>query len=311
MMSFKMYIASIGNDRAFLGFNANRDKTPFTVLGVPLDISSSFRRGSSTAPQRIREVSRSLELCSVSTGLDMERIGFEDLGDIVLPPGDINAALSRIEEVVRGILDENRVTILIGGEHTVTLPGFKALASRSSRPCLLVFDAHADLREEYLGSRYNHATVVKRVLDEVGGRVVIVGARALSKEEVDTQRKLSNRITVVNTLRGFADGNIGQELSENLKECNDIYVSIDMDVIDPAYAPGVQTPEPLGIDPVSLLNILNKIVDDRVRLIDIVEISPIYDVSDITSFLAARIIVEVAALVYMSKYRGRENYRCW
>jgi agmatinase len=310
-MNYKLYIVSVDQGNAFLGFNVDRGRTPFTIVGVPLDVSSSFRSGCREAPTRIRTVSRSLELCSVLTGLNIERIGFEDIGDIVLPPGDVKTSLSRIEEMVEELLREGRIPILLGGEHTITLPSFKALASLSRTPCLLVFDSHADLRDEYLGSRYNHATVIRRILDETQGQVLIVGARAVSKEEVEEYKRFRGRLEIVKLWQGSDPKEVSEEMRKRVAVCEDIYISIDVDILDPSYAPGVQTPEPLGIDPLSLLKILETVVDKRVRVVDIVEVAPPYDYSDITSFLAAKIIIELAAIIYLRRGYSVEGYRCW
>jgi agmatinase len=310
-MNYKLYIVSVDQGNAFLGFNVDRVRTPFTIVGVPLDVSSSFRSGCREAPTRIRTVSRSLELCSVLTGLNIERIGFEDIGDIVLPPGDVKTSLSRIEEMVEELLREGRIPILLGGEHTITLPSFKALASLSRTPCLLVFDSHADLRDEYLGSRYNHATVIRRILDETQGQVLIVGARAVSKEEVEEYKRFRGRLEIVKLWQGSDPKEVSEEMRKRVAVCEDIYISIDVDILDPSYAPGVQTPEPLGIDPLSLLKILETVVDKRVRVVDIVEVAPPYDYSDITSFLAAKIIIELAAIIYLRRGYSVEGYRCW
>lgn len=314
-MNYTIHVLEVGHENAFLGFNADRAKTPFTVVGAPLDISSSFRGGCREAPASIRTASKSLELCSLLTGLNMEYIGFEDIGNIVLSPGDINASLKRIEEVVKELLGNGRIPILIGGEHTITLPGFKALALSSSSPCLLVFDAHADLRDEYLGSRYNHATVIRRTLDETKGNVLLVGSRAISKEEVDAYKNFSNRVNIIKLWHGNASRDtirgITEEIQGKLTVCDDIYVSIDLDIVDPAYAPGVQTPEPLGIDPTTLLDILKNVVDNRVKIFDVVEVAPHYDSSGATSFLAAKVIIEVAALRYMHMAQNVEKHRCW
>jgi len=306
-----MYLTGTGSGEAFLGFNKNKNETPFTILGVPLDMSSSFRSGCGIAPRRIRFVSRSLELCSIMTGIDIESIGFEDVGDVVLSPGDMQGSLKRIECVVSEILkDRDRILIAIGGEHTITLPIFKSLASERS-PCLVVLDAHADLRDEYLGSRYNHATVIKRIIEETKSRIILLGARALSREEVEAYRQLKDYIDIISVWQGNAPPNIERELMHELESCSGLYVSIDMDILDPTYAPGVQTPEPLGLDPTTLLKILSLVANNRIHVIDLVEISPIYDQSDITSFLAAKIIIELTATIYRNIYRDRaEKHMC-
>jgi agmatinase len=309
-MDYKVYLVNIGQENAFLGFNVGRSRTPFTIVGVPLDISSSFRSGCREAPTRIRTTSRSLELCSTITGLNIEKIGFEDLGNVVLPPGDVRESLNRIESIVKSLLEEGRIPILLGGEHTITLPSFKALSSLSRAPCLLVLDAHADLRNEYLGSRYNHATVIRRILDETQGYVLIAGARAISREEVDEYKRFRDRLDIVKLWQGSDIKEISKEIKSRMAKCAKVYISIDIDTLDPSYAPGVQTPEPLGVDPLSLLRILEAVVDHRVQAIDVVEVAPPYDPSDITSFLAAKIIIELAAMIYLHRGYGGEEYRC-
>ena len=236
-------------------------------------MTTSFRGGSAEAPSRIRYVSRSLELCSVLTDVDIESIGFEDLGDIVLPPGDMKASLERIERVIAELLSENRIVFAVGGEHTITLPAFKSLSRKSRKACLLVFDAHADLRDEYMGSKYNHATVIRRIAEETNGKIVVVGARALSREELIEYKKLMNYVNIVRIYGDYLPVTTFS-LREALKECTDIYVSLDIDVIDPSFAPGVQTPEPLGMSSIMLLRMLSEVIDSRVRMVDIVEVTP-------------------------------------
>ncbi|MEM1683512.1 MAG: agmatinase [Ignisphaera sp.] len=310
-MYSKMYLTDIESGEAFLGFNKNKNETPFTILGIPLDMSSSFRGGCGIAPRRIRFVSRSLELCSTMTGIDVESIGFEDVGDVVLSPGDMQSSLKRIEYVVRELLeDKDRILIAIGGEHTITLPIFKSLASERSQ-CLVVLDAHADLRDEYLGSRYNHATVIRRTIEETKSRIILIGARALSREEIEAYHQLKEYITIIRVWQGNIHSNIEKELLHELESCSRLHISIDMDILDPTYAPGVQTPEPLGLDPATLLKILSLVANNRVRVIDLVEVSPIYDQSDVTSFLAAKIIIELTATIYKNIYGDRaEKYMC-
>lgn len=305
----RFYISSIGDGESFLGFNKN--KSPFIIVGIPLDISTSFRGGSSIAPERIRRVSRSLELCSIFTNIDIEHIGFNDIGNIILPPGDISLSLNRIESTIKELLNENKTLFLIGGEHTITLPSFKSFTYKSLAPCLLVFDAHIDLRDEYLGSKYNHATVMRRILEETNNRIILVGARSICREEIESFKKFRDRIDIIR-IQGKHTPTIEvyKTIQKKLEECTSIYISIDMDILDPAYAPGVQTPEPIGIDPVTLLGFLDKVINEKIKVIDIVEVSPLFDKSDSTSFLAARIIIEIAAFIYRYIDKEYEKYLC-
>lgn len=305
-----IYLSGISESNAFLGFNKQLEETPFIVVGAPLDMSTSYRGGCSRAPKALREVSKSLELCTAFSNIDLEQVGFHDIGDIVLVPGDILQSLARIENVVYEILGYNKIVFILGGEHTITLPAFKAFSRRFQDPCIIVFDAHADLRHEYLGSRYNHATVIKRISEETQyKKIVVVGARAISREEIEQVKSMDSRISVIRVV-GSAQTNFVERLEREIKACenNPKYLSIDIDFIDPSYAPGVQTPEPLGSTPTDLLNAISRIVDEKLLAIDIVEITPGYDPSEITAFLGAKIVVEIAGMIAR---RLKVRNGCW
>ncbi|MEM0026661.1 MAG: agmatinase [Ignisphaera sp.] len=294
-----IYLSNILESNAFLGFNKSLEETPFMVVGAPLDMSTSYRGGCSRAPKALREASKSLELCTALSNIDLEQIGFHDLGDIVLAPGDILQSLARIENVIYEILGYNKIVFILGGEHTITLPAFKAFSKRFQDPCLIVFDAHTDLRHEYLGSRYNHATVIKRVSEEAQyKKIIIVGARAISREEIEQVKSMDSRISVIR-VTGSVQANVIERLEKEIEVCknNPKYLSIDIDFMDPSYAPGVQTPEPLGSTPTDLLNAISRIVDEKLLAIDIVEITPEHDLSEITTFLGAKILTEIAGMV--------------
>ncbi len=301
-----LYINPLESYSAFLGFNRDRKKTPFTIIGVPLDMSSSYRSGCGLAPRSIRNTSKSIELCSLINNVNLEDIGFEDLGDIIMAPGDIITSLKRIEIAIESLLRERRRLFVLGGEHTLTYGSFKAFARVFRDPCLVVFDAHLDLRDEYQGTKINHATVVRRIIDDTNIlKTVIIGSRAMSMEECNYVLEKNGMISIYRFWGSRAPVNIVDKVREDVSKCSAIYLSIDMDVIDPAYAPGVQTPEPLGIDPQSLLEILSKLIDARIWTIDIVETTPVYDHSEITSFLASRLIVEIASVLIESLGIGK------
>ncbi len=309
---YYLFINSLLDSESFLGINKDESKTPYTIVGVPLDISTSYRSGSALAPKAIRRASKSLELCSAINSIDIESIGINDVGDISTIPGNLIETLSRIEYVMSNIFKKmNRRVIILGGEHTLTLATFKAYMKSHSKPCLIVFDAHVDLRNEYLGSRYNHATVIRRIYDEVKPRIVIIGARAISREEEEFYRGISDKkdIEIFRIVGGVVNPKLINDVENTVSMCKAKYISIDIDIIDPSYAPGVQTPEPLGLDPYTLLNILYKIVDVNTYAVDIVEMTPLYDPSEITAFVSAKIIVELIAM--MVEAMGLHVKKCW
>lgn len=272
------------------------------VVGIPLDHTGTFRPGTRFAPMRIREASCNIELYSISTGVFLDDIGFKDYYDVLLPLEGLKQVAKYIELTLRNILEEHReLLIILGGEHLLTYFTLKPFLSNVDT--LVVFDAHLDTRDEYLGSKLNHATFLRRLLEEHPDlNVVHIGSRAYSKEEVDFATKSS--IKLYNVLRAL-------RRDTNFEELGRIYVSIDVDVFDPAYAPGVSNPEPLGIDFATFIDILKQIREKSTRIIgaDIVEVNPLVDTSGITSTLAAKIAIEIAGLYVGSTKSPLQSYR--
>ncbi len=267
------------------------------IIGLPMDWTTSYFPGTRFAPARIRSAACNIELYSFLTRKDIESYGYIDLGDISLPNGDVIESLKRIEIVTKGFIEDypGVTPVFLGGEHLVTYPIVKAFADEID--LLLVFDAHGDLRSDYLGVKYSHATVSRRIVEDLGKKILIIGGRAFSKEELDFISH-SNEVDV-----------IPPPLSSNWSEVLDfikrvtsnrsVYISIDMDAVDPGYAPGVSNPEPLGLTPFELLSILKEIVYSSKNIIglDVVEVNPLRDVNDVTSILAGKIVIEFYGLI--------------
>jgi len=266
--------------------NAN---SPLGVVGIPLDHTSTYRPGTRFAPMRIREASCNIELYSVTSGLFLEEVGFRDYYDLVLPPDSVDQIARYIELGLRNIVkDHNKLLIILGGEHLLTYFSIKNFLKDIDT--LIIFDAHLDTRDEYLGSRFNHATFLRRLLEEhLDLNIVHIGSRAYSKEELEFAK--SSRIKLFNVLSSLQGG-------VKLEDMGRVYISIDIDVFDPAYAPGVSNPEPLGLDLVSFIDILKQIHvrSSKIVGVDIVEVNPLIDINNVTSILAAKVALEVAGL---------------
>lgn len=269
-----------------------RDESRYTILGLPMDWTTTYMPGTRFAPDSIREASCNIELYSILAKRDIEDIHVRDLGNVSLVYGDVYSSFERIMKVVEGIREEysGNTYFFLGGEHSVTYPILKIL--NDSIDHIIVFDAHGDLRDEYMGLKYSHATVTRRVLEEIGKPVTLIGVRALSKEErryLEEKTDNNPRIVFIDEyeyFRRFIPGN------------KNIYVSLDMDVFDPGYAPGVSNPEPLGLTPHQVLTVLGELLSsNRLVGMDVVEVNPLRDVNNITSILAARIIIEVIGLI--------------
>jgi len=296
----ELYIAA--SPYSFGGFTTSRDRSPFSILGVPLDMTSSFRSGYRTAPLSVRLAAQNLEYFSLRFGVDVEDFLYVDEGDVVLPQDSIVKALDVVQEVSKGILSSKRIPIFLGGEHTLTVGTVRAAVDVYGRDlCVLVFDAHADLRVEYGGSRYSHACTVSRVLETLGrDSVYIAGVRAVSKAEYERLRSDGVKHLTARTIRRVGVKQVASVLHDFLSSCSRVYLSVDMDVFDPAFAPGVATPEPEGMFPSEFFDIFHEIVNKKFIALDITEVTPPYDPSMITSMLAARVALEFMAGAYAS-----------
>lgn len=252
-----------------------------------MDFTASWRPGARFAPSRIRAVSDALEDFSPEVGRVLEPDTFFDLGDVMVPPGGVAAGLSRIEAAVGAVASDGKLPILLGGEHLVTLAAVRAMYRPYPELTVVQLDAHMDLRPDYLGEQLSHATVMRRVLEVVGeGGLYQCGIRSGTREEFDFASGRTTLIRDDDLVRA-----VGRSL--DLIGPRPLYVTLDIDVVDPAFAPGTGTPEPGGHSSRDLLRCIPLLAGARLVGFDLVEVSPPYDHSDITSLLAAKVVREV------------------
>lgn len=260
------------------------------ILGLPMDATTSFRPGTRMAPYRVREVSEGLEVYSIYQDKTLEDINFYDAGSVIIPFGNIGESLSRMEKVAQALLALDKKIYSIGGEHLVSLPLIKAYYQKYPDLTVIQMDAHADLRMDYLGEQLSHASVMRRVVETIGpGRLFQLGIRSGLKEELEFAAKNSNLYLdeVISAI---------DEVKEKIGQ-RPVYVTVDIDVLDPAFAPGTGTPEPGGITTRELIKTLLEFRDLNVVGFDVVEISPPYEPGDNTAILGAKLIRE-ALLAY-------------
>ncbi|HHY99066.1 MAG TPA: agmatinase [Firmicutes bacterium] len=257
------------------------------ITGIPMDFTASWRAGARAGPSRIRQVSDALEDFSPALKRSLIPEMLYDAGDLVLPIGNVGESLSCIERTTRIIVNGGKFPIFIGGEHLVTFPVIKAM--REVYPDLLVvqLDAHLDLRDNYLGEVFSHATVMRRVIETVGeGNLFQCGIRSGTADEFQKAERIGSLIE---------GKDIVESVSHILRETGQrpVYVTLDIDVVDPAYAPGTGTPEPGGCTTRELFSALYLLFETKLVGFDLVEVAPTFDHSDITSLLAAKVIREV------------------
>jgi len=275
---------------AFAGSERRFEDPDYIIVGVPFDNTSSYRSGSRFAPHAIREASLNIEGFSFRSNRSIDDLRIHDAGDLDISLR-VEETLRRLELVTREIIEAGKTPVLIGGEHTLTIGSVEGIDKPFK---LLCFDAHLDLRDEYLDMKFSHATVIRRICEtnkNLEG-IIIVGARAACKEEVEYAKKKGVHII---SSREILDGNIrdsSSRVNRLIEDAKALYLSLDMDVLDPAYAPAVQTPEPEGISTHQLLDMISEINLDRLVAFDITEMTPPYDFG-VTSAVAAKIIFEV------------------
>lgn len=269
----------------FMASRNNYEEATAVLIGAPMDYTVSFRPGSRFGPQAMREVSDGLEEYSFSVKRDLRDLPFVDLGDLMLPIGNVGASLDLIHTACARILSDGKFPVLMGGEHLVSLPAIEAAAQRHKGLALLHFDAHADLRPSYLGESLSHASVIRLAVERgLAADVFQFGIRSGDRPEFEFAKEHT---------RLFPE-KLLEPLTEVLPLIGDrpTYVTVDIDVVDPAYAPGTGTPEPGGISSAELLQAVRLL--DKVNVVgfDLVEVAPVYDPSAATALLGAKVIRE-------------------
>jgi agmatinase len=273
------------NNSSFLESRDDYGKAGIVLLGAPLDITSSFRMGSREAPQAVRAASQGLESYSPRLDRDLGECTVYDAGDLILPLGNLQASLSRIGQACRLIAEDGKIPFMLGGEHLVTLPAVQSMAEVFPGLVVLQLDAHADLRDDYMGESLSHATVLRRICEAVGDdNVYQFGIRSGTRDEFQYGRSHTHffPFEAVRMLRSCLP---------DLRE-RPVYVTLDIDILDPAYAPGTGTPEPGGIQPAEIFEAMAMLQELQVVGLDIVELAPAYDASGITSMLVAKLTRE-------------------
>lgn len=274
------------NVMTFIGCDCEYEDAKIVLFGAPFDSTTSYRPGTRFAASTIRNESYGLETYSPYQDKDMEDYGFYfDSGDLELSMGSSELALQDITDRTKTILNDGKLPFMIGGEHLVTLGSFKAVYEKYPDVEIIHFDAHTDLRDEYLGVKLSHACVIKRCYDLVGdGKIHQFGIRSGMKEEFLFAKEHTD-------LHKFSFEGLA-ECVESLKGKN-VYFTIDLDVLDPSYFPGTGTPEFGGVSFMELLDAIHKVISNcNVVGMDVNELSPHLDLSGASTAAACKVIRE-------------------
>ena len=273
------------NVETFIGCDNSYDEAEFVLFGVSFDSTASFRPGARFAPKAMRAESFGIETYSPYRDMDLEDIKIFDAGDPELCIGDANIALSQIEGFTAEILQGQKRPVMIGGEHLVTLGAVRSLVKKYPDLHIVHFDAHADLRDDYLGAKLSHATVMRRAWDLTGdGRIYQFGVRSGDRSEFAWSGGH------VHTQKFNFDG-----LDETVKKLKGkpVYFTLDLDVLDPSIFPGTGTPEAGGVSFNELLAALNLLSPLSIVGFDMVELCPACDRSGTSTAVACKLLREL------------------
>ena len=280
------------NIETFIGCDNSYEESKIVLFGAPFDSTTSFRPGTRFASKAMRSESFGIETYSPYQDGDLEDFAVFDSGDLELPFGNTQRVLDQIEEHTAEILKDGKIPCMIGGEHLVTLGAMRAVVKQYPDVHIIHFDAHADLREDYLEERFSHATVLHRVWDLVGdGKIFQFGIRSGDRSEFVWAKDhvFTNKFNfyglkeIVNQLQG-----------------KPVYFTLDLDVLDPSVFPGTGTPEAGGVSFQELLEAMIQVSHLNIVGFDVNELSPVYDQSG-SSTMACKVLRELLIAVMKNR----------
>jgi agmatinase len=285
-------------DLSFQSCTATYAASKVVIFSVPLDTTTSFRPGTRFAGNAIRVDSIGIEWYSPYADKSLKDYPTSDIGDLELPMGDVEKSLSIIKKVTKDIVSANKLPIMIGGEHLASLPVLEVMHQQYPNLKVIHFDAHTDLRESFLGRKLSHATFLRHAHEFLGdGAIYQFGIRSGDKSEFEWAKQ--------HTYLHKYDLDTLEEIIDKLKD-EPVYVTLDLDVLDPSIFPGTGTPEPGGItykellNAISNLNKLNNIVG-----FDMMELAPDLDNSHVSTLVGAKTLREIVLL--MHKFTSKDN----
>ncbi len=259
------------------------------VFGIPFDSTHSFRPGTRFGPDAIRLSLNNIEIFSTRFNVDLENINIEDLGN-TRHTVVVTEVLDMVGKITTELAKKEKQLIILGGEHSITYGTYLSFPKETG---YIVFDAHYDLRDEYADTKFSHAAYLRRIIEKRGAENIIhVGARSFVKEELAFKEEYKIQTITDKEIRS---GNGPKLVKDAISTFDKIYVSVDLDVLDPAYAPGVGNPEALGITSRELFDMIYSMENKNIRCLDIVELCPPYD-NGATASIAAKLMSEIIAM---------------
>ena len=260
-----------------------------TVFGIPFDSTHSYKPGCRFGPDVIRDAFNNIEIFHPQFGIDLESVNIEDLGNTTHTVV-ASEMIDMVGKITKELVAKNRQLFILGGEHSLTYGTYMSFPKETG---YVVFDAHYDLRDEYANTKLSHAAYLRRIVEKRGAdNILHVGARAFVKEELEFLKE--HNIKTISD-RQVREGKGPQLLKEFASSFDSMYTSFDLDVLDPAYAPGVGNPEAAGMTSRELFDLIYSLENKKVTGVDIVELNPQYD-NGATASIAAKIMSTLIAM---------------
>lgn len=278
------------------------------VIGVPFDIGTSNRPGARFGPRGIRDESVLLRPYNMATrAAPFDSLKIDDTGDVASSPFDLSSAIEQIEEHFNNLLSNDLITASLGGDHTIVLPILRAMAKKHGPVGLIHVDAHTDINDTMFGAKIAHGTPFRRAVEEGlldTDRVVQIGVRGTgyAADDFDWSREQGFRVVQVEECWGKSLTPLMSEVREQVGD-GPVYLSFDIDGLDPSFAPGTGTPEVGGLTVPQALEIIRGCRGLNLVGVDLVEVAPIYDTSGLTSLTAANLVYEMLCVLPGVSYR--------
>lgn len=270
--------------------SSDDDSEPIaTIIGIPFDATHSYKPGCRFGPDTIRDSFNNIEIFHLDLQVDLETVNIEDLGN-TRHTVVASEMIDMVKKITTELVAKQRQLLILGGEHSITLGTYTSFPKETG---YVVFDAHYDLRDEYADIKLSHASYLRRIVEERGPENILhVGARAFVKEELEFLKE--NNIKTISD-KEIREGKGPQLLKDHVSTFDSIYSSFDLDVLDPAFAPGVGNPEAVGITSRELFDLIHSFEETKVIGVDIMELNPYHDDGS-TASLAAKIMSTMIAI---------------
>ena len=281
----------------------------FAIVGIPFDTAASFRAGARFGPNGVRNISAMIKPNNVAMGVNiMDSLKGADMGDVPVIPDYIHETYAAIEQTLDGVLGCGAVPISIGGDHAITLGELRAVAKKHGKVALVHFDSHLDLCDTVFGQKYNHGTPFRRAMEEGlidPERSVQIGMRGslYDPDDFNIAADLGFKVIPGDTLHTMNPADLLKIIQQRVGDSK-VFLTFDIDFVDPAYAPGTGTPEVGGFTSFETLQFIRALKDLNFVGFDVVEVAPPYDHSEITAYMGANIIFEFMSILAYQKKNG-------